>query len=200
MTYPLSVARWQPDAQGRLQEAALELFSERGFEQTTVEEIATRAGLTKRTFFRHFADKREVLFGGGEEFKATFLDALAAAPEDATPLEAVTRSLEAGGELLQGRRDLARRRQAVIAANEELQERELVKLASVSAALAASLRERGVEEPEASLTAEAAIAVFRVAFERWVTSDGERTLPELIRDSLEALRLVASGSTAGSAR
>src|SRR3954453_19859104 len=80
------VSRWEPDAQGRLQAAALELFEERGFEQTTVEDIATRAGLTKRTFFRHFADKREVLFGGGAEFQQVFVDSLAGAPPSGTPL------------------------------------------------------------------------------------------------------------------
>src|SRR4051812_6525431 len=105
------VSRWEPDAQGRLQAAALELFEERGFEQTTVEDIATRAGLTKRTFFRHFADKREVLFGGGEDFRAAFVDALAAAPVDASPMDAVASSLQAGGALLQDRRPFARRRQ-----------------------------------------------------------------------------------------
>src|SRR4051794_36859488 len=87
------VTRWEPDAPGRLMQAALELFAERGFEQTTVEDIASRAGVTKRTFFRHYADKREVLFGGGTEFQERVLAGLAQAPADATPIEAVVTAL-----------------------------------------------------------------------------------------------------------
>jgi AcrR family transcriptional regulator len=186
------MARWEPNANGRLAEAALELFEERGFEQTTVEDIAGRAGLTKRTFFRHFADKREVLFGGGPEFQDVFVHALAEAPATASPMEAVAVSLEAAGAALQERRPFARRRHRVISANPELQERELVKLASIAAALAAGLRDRGVEEPEASMTAEAGLAVFRVAFERWVATDDRRDLPALVRDSMDTLRAVAA--------
>jgi AcrR family transcriptional regulator len=186
------MTRWEPDARGRLERAALDLFGERGYEQTTVAEIAERAGLTKRTFFRHFADKREVLFGGGDEFQQVFVRALAGAPGSATPLEAVAASLEAAGTLLQARREFARRRRDVIVANAELQERELVKMATIAAALAAGLRDRGVDEPEASLTAEAGIAVFRVAFERWVAAEGDSDLPALIHDSLGTLRTVAA--------
>jgi AcrR family transcriptional regulator len=186
------VGRWEPNARGRLEQAALELFGERGFEQTTVEDIAKRAGLTKRTFFRHFSDKREVLFGGGDELKELFVRSLAAAPASAAPMDAIAVSLEAAGAELQGRAEFARQRQAVIAANAELQERELVKLASIADALADTLRRRGVEEPAASLTAEAAIAVFRIAFERWVAAGDERDLPELIRESMAALRAVAA--------
>jgi AcrR family transcriptional regulator len=186
------VTRWEPNASGRLQEAALELFGERGFEQTTVEDIAKRAGLTKRTFFRHFSDKREVLFSGGEDFQARFVEGLAGAPASAPPLEAAALAIEAGGAFLRDRRDFARRRQAVVTANAELQERELVKLASVAAALADGLRERGVPDPAASVTAEAAIAVFRTAFERWVATDDGRDLSDHIRESLEVLRAVSA--------
>ena len=191
-----AVTRWEPNASGRLQEAALDLFAERGFEQTTVEDIATRAGLTKRTFFRHFADKREVLFSGGAEFQQRFVEGLAAAPASTPPLEAVAVALEAGGAFLRDRRDFARRRQAVVTANAELQERELVKLASVSAALADGLRERGVPEPAASVTAETGIAVFRTAFERWVAAEDGRELPDFIRESLDALRAVSAAPRA----
>ena len=187
------MTRWEPNASGRLQEAALELFTERGFEQTTVEDIATRAGLTKRTFFRHFSDKREVLFSGGEAFQERFVQGLAAAPASAPPLEAAAVAIEAGGAFLRDRRDFARRRQAVVTANAELQERELVKLASVAAALADGLRERGVPEPAASVTAETAIAVFRTAFERWVAMEDGRDLSAPIRESLDALRAVSAG-------
>jgi len=187
------VTRWEPNAHGRLEQAALELFDERGFDQTTVEDIATLAGLTKRTFFRHFSDKREVLFGGGEEFKQRFVDGLAGAPASASPLEAVAATLETVSATFHDRRDFARRRQLVIAANTELRERELVKLSSVAGALAEGLRERGLTEPAASITAETALAVFRTAFERWAAASEERELHELIHESLDALSSVAAG-------
>lgn len=187
------VGRWQPDALGRLQRAALELFAERGFEQTTVEDIASRAGLTKRTFFRYFTDKREVLFAGGDDFRATFLAGLETIPASATPMEAITATLAGVTPFFDGRRELARRRQEVIAANAELQERELAKLASVAAALAAGLRERGVAEPTASMTADTAMAVFHNGFARWVAADEERALPELLEESIDALRAVVAG-------
>lgn len=189
-----AVTRWEPDAFGRLEQSALDLFSERGFDQTTVEDIAGRAGLTKRTFFRHFADKREVLFGRADEFKQLFLDALAGTPAAAEPLAAIAMTLQAVGAGFRDRREFAQRRQLVIAANAELQERELAKLASVAAALARALRERGLAEPAASVMADTAVAVFRNAFERWVAPAEQRELPELIRDSLEALQTVIAAS------
>jgi AcrR family transcriptional regulator len=188
------MARWEPNAHGRLAEAALELFAEHGYEQTTVAEIAERAGLTKRTFFRYFADKREVLFGAGTEFQDLIVDAATKAAPEAAPLEVVAAGLRAGGELLEGRRDFARRRAAVIAATPELQERELIKMASVGKALTQVLRERGVHEPEASLTAEAGVAAFRIAFERWAQGEDPRELPELIRGSLATLRALSSAA------
>jgi AcrR family transcriptional regulator len=186
------VARWEPNARDRLQLAALELFEERGFEQTTVEDIATRAGLTKRTFFRHFADKREVLFGGGEEFQQLVVSALDDAPDPVVALDAVALGLRAAGAALQGRRAFAHRRHRVIAASPELQERELVKLATIAGALARALRERGVPEPDASLAAEAGIAVLRVAFERWAAGGEDAELPQLIDEALAGLRAVAA--------
>jgi AcrR family transcriptional regulator len=187
------MTRWQPDSRGRLERAALALYGERGFEQTTVAEIAKRAGLTERTFFRHFADKREVLFAGAGALEELLVGAVAAAPAAAAPIDAVVAGLESVGDLLQERRDYARRRQAVIAANAELQERELIKLASLASAVAEALRARGVDEPSASLTAEAGIAVFRVAFERWVEEPDARDLPQIIRESLDQLRAVTAG-------
>jgi AcrR family transcriptional regulator len=173
----------------------LELYGERGFEQTTVAEIAERAGLTERTFFRHFADKREVLFAGAEALQARMLSAVADAGDHVTPIEAAAAGVEAAGAVIQEGGELPRRRQAIIAASVELQERELIKLASLAAALAEVLRGRGVTEPAASLAAEAALAAFKIGFDRWVSSDGERDLPQVIRDSLEALKAVAVGQT-----
>lgn len=186
------MARWEPDSRSRLEQAALALYGERGFENTTVAEIAARAGLTERTFFRYFADKREVLFGGAGALEELLVNAVAGAPSTATPLEAVAAGIEAAGARLQERRPFARRRQAVINASSELTERELIKMASLASALAAALRTRGTPEPAATLTAEAGIAVFRVAFERWVTETGERDLPQLMRESLDELRAVTA--------
>jgi AcrR family transcriptional regulator len=187
------MSRWEPNARGRLEQAALELFLERGFEQTTVAEIAQRAGLTERTFFRHFADKREVLFAGAGALRELLVRAVAEAPASAAPLDAVTGALQAAAPMFQQRGDYPRQRQAVIAANPELQERELIKLAALAAAMAGALRGRGVPEPTASLAAEVGIAVFRIAFERWIAGDGQPDLAELIRGSLGELRAVTAG-------
>ncbi|MEV7687789.1 TetR family transcriptional regulator [Streptomyces bungoensis] len=187
------MSRWQPNARERLAKAALELYGERGFEQTTVAEIAGRAGLTERTFFRHYADKREVLFAGARELEELFVRAVAGAPASAAPIDALASGLEAAAEAFAGRHAFARRRQAVITANAELQERELIKLASLAAALAAALRDRGVGEPAASLTAEAGVAVFKIGFERWIGADEEREMAQLLRESLAELRAVAAG-------
>jgi len=188
------MGRWEPNARGRLEQAAMELYVERGFEQTTVAEIAERAGLTERTFFRHFADKREVLFAGAGMLQEFLVSGVTGAPDSVTPIEAVAEALEAAGALLQERRDYSRQRQAVIAANPALQERELTKLASLAAAVADALRQRGVTEPAASLTAEAGIAVFKVAFERWVSDASQPELPRLIRASLDELKAVTAGN------
>src|SRR6478735_2281906 len=146
------MGRWQPDARGRLVQAALELYSERGYEQTTVVEIAKRAGLTERTFFRHFADKREVLFWGSNSLQELLVSTLDGTPASVAPINAVAAALEAASAEIQQGREFSKQRQAVIDANAELQERELIKLATLSAALADSLRRRGVAEPAASLT------------------------------------------------
>jgi AcrR family transcriptional regulator len=193
INYHRSMTRWEPNAAGRLARAALELYSERGFEQTTVAEIAGRAGLTERTFFRHFADKREVLFAGADALQEIVVTAVASAPDSATPIDAAAAGVEAAGELLQERREFARQRQTVIAANAELRERELVKLASLASAIAEALRRRGVKDPAASLAAEAAIAAFRIGFERWTSKAKAPALPRLIRDSLDELRAVTAG-------
>jgi AcrR family transcriptional regulator len=190
--YARRVARWQPDARGRLEQAALTLYGERGFDATTVAEIAERAGLTKRTFFRYFADKREVLFWGSEALEELFVTEVGAAPESAAPLDAVAAALDAAAAMFEQRRELAARRQQIIAANPELQERELIKLASLAGAVAEALRRRGVDDPAAILTAEAGIAVFRVAFERWVDQANRQPLEQVTRESLHELRAITA--------
>ena len=171
----------------------MDLYSERGFDQTTGAEIAKRAGLTERTFFRHFTDKREVLFAGAGDLQALVVSAVAGAPDSAAPIEAATAGLDAAVAVLQEGRDFSRQRQAVIVASAELRERELIKLASLASAIAEALRGRGVGNPAASLTAEIAIAVFRIAFERWVEEAGPADFSELIRESLDEVRVVTAG-------
>src|SRR6478735_9209394 len=114
--YAYAMARWQPDARGRLGEAAMELYAERGYEQTTVAEIAERAGLTARTFFRYFADKREVLFAGSVVLQEQMVRAVEDTPEGASPIDAVAAALHAAATFLGGHRAQSRRRQQVIAA------------------------------------------------------------------------------------
>jgi AcrR family transcriptional regulator len=192
IAYHRGMSRWEPDARGRLEKAALELYRERGFERTTVAEIAQRAGVTERTFFRHFADKREVLFGRTGEFQDLFVRAAAEVPDRAAPLDVMSAALDAVAEFFEGRRFHARQRQAVITANTELRERELIKLAALAAALADTLRLRGVSSPAADLAAETAVAVFRVSFERWLTDPEERPLSALARETLTTLRSLAA--------
>jgi len=186
------MSRWQPDALGRLTQAALELFRERGFDETTVAEIAARAGLTERTFFRYFADKREVLFSGSEWLRTSIVETLRAAPKTALPLEAVIAALEVIAAAIEERtgRAGAQERQAVILSHAELRERELIKLASLATAIREALRHRGVKEPTASLTAEAGIAVFKIGFERWLDDKKRRSFVHHVRAAMTALQAV----------
>jgi AcrR family transcriptional regulator len=193
ITYHRGVGRWEPNARSRLEQAALKLYVERGFEQTTVAEIAKEAGLTERTFFRHFADKREVLFGGSAALQDLLVGTVAEAADAATPIDAVAAALDAAGNLLEQRREYARQRQSVIVAHADLQERELLKLAALASAMAEALRRRGVGDPAASLTAEAGVAVFKIAFERWVNQPGQRDLSRFIRESFDDLRTAVTG-------
>ena len=186
------MSRWQPGAGDRLIRAAMELFVEQGYDATTVADIAERAGVTARTFFRHFADKREVLFAGSSRFEAHVVGALDAAPGAAPPLQAVAAAFDAVGEVLVDR-TWAAHRHAVITSHAELRERELIKMASLAEALADALRRRGVPGAEASLAAETGVAVFRVAFERWVAQPEEQLLSEVLQTSFAQLRELAGG-------
>jgi AcrR family transcriptional regulator len=191
------MSRWAPNPRGRLQQAAMELYSERGFESTTVAEIAARAGLTERTFFRHFADKREVLFFGAGALQEFLVSSVDAAPATLSPIEAISAALqEATHVIFEEVPVFARQRQAVISSNAELQERELIKLASLASALADALRRRGVTDPAASLAAEAGMAVFKIAFASWVDDPARRSLSEIIRASMDELALVTGSRTA----
>jgi AcrR family transcriptional regulator len=164
------------------------LYVEQGFEQTTVAEIARQAGLTERTFFRHFADKREVLFYGMEMLRGLLARAVADAPASATAMEAVGAALETAGAVLQENPERVRLRDAIVSAHAELRERELIKLAAMASAVATALRDRGIPEPAASLAAETGVAVFKVAFARWISEPGQPDLPGIIRASMAELR------------
>ena len=183
------MTRWKPDARGRLMHAAMDLYGERGFDNTTVAAIAERAGLTERTFFRHFADKREVLFWGSEELEALIVTEVRAAPESAAALDAVAAALDAAAATaFEGRREQVTRRQQIIVAHPELQERELIKLQNLAGAIKAALVERGVSANAAILASQAGVTVFHVGFAHWVEQDDPTALPRLIDESLDDLR------------
>ena len=173
------MSRWAPDARERLETAALDLFVENGYEETTVAQIADRAGLNRATFFRHFADKREVLFGGEDVLCGLFADAVRAAAPDATLIECLQAALAAAEVVMTPhRRATAARRVLVATANSELQERGLLKHARIASSIAAALRERGADELTARLGAEVGMLAFSVAFGRWMaTNDGEPFQP-----------------------
>lgn len=181
------MARWEPDAAGRLREAAMALFAEQGFERATVADIADRAGVTARTFFRHYADKREVLFGGSAELQRRMVEALSAAPQSAQPLDAVAAALLAAADMLGEHHDFSRARQAVIATTPELRERELIKMATLAEAFTKALQQRGIAPAVASLAAETGVAVFRVSFERWVNDSSAPELADVMRATLSEL-------------
>lgn len=174
--------RWDPRARDRLRNAALELFLEHGYENVTVTQITERAGLTRRTFSRYFADKRDVLFAGSEQLPAALADAVLHADDALPPYGALLAALMATGELLTGRVPHAAQRRAVIRACPELQERERTKFAAVSGALAGALQQRGTAESLARLLAEVATAIFQTAFERWTDQPDQADFPACVRE------------------
>jgi AcrR family transcriptional regulator len=183
-----AMVRWEPGARERLQAAALERFAEQGYDGTTVAEIAATAGLTERTFFRYFADKREVLFFGQDEFERTFVASVDAADEG-HPIAIVATALDSAAAFFPDeRRPWSRARQAVIDAEPSLQERELLKLSSLAAAMTRALQRRGIDTTAAALAAESGVAVFRVAFAGWIAEREERSLAELQRAVFSELR------------
>jgi AcrR family transcriptional regulator len=184
--------RWRPDARARLQEAALTLYSEQGFDETTVAEIAGRAGLTKRTFFRYFADKREVLFWGADRLEELLVTAVDAAPAAAPALDVIALALDTLAVRFEDQRAIAALRLRIVAASPDLRERQLIKLASLAEAVARSLRARGVGDTAAILAAEAGISVMRVAYDQWIDESNQDTLQHLAAESLAQLREVAA--------
>lgn len=185
--------RWEPEGRERLVKAALELFSERGYDETTVAEIAERAGLTRSTFFRYFPDKRDVLSAGQETLSRLLAQGIAAAPADATPLTAVAAGLEhAASAMGPFNRELAPQLEAAIATSTELQERYALKQVGFVAAMADALRDRGVPEPAASVAAELGALAFKQAFAAWVETDEDQDLADLARVALDRLRVTVA--------
>ena len=194
------MARWEPGARERLQAAALELFATRGFEQVTAAEIAQSVGLTERTFFRHFSDKREVLFYGQQQFLQAFVDGVDAAPPGAVPLEVIASALRAAASLFPDeRRPYSRMRQSVIDQNPALREREQHKLAGLANTVAEALRARGTGEPTATLAAQSGATVFGIAFAQWIREGETRSLPDVASDVLDEL-VNLTGTATGSAK
>jgi AcrR family transcriptional regulator len=191
------MARWKPNARERLEKAAMELYGERGFDETAVADIAERAGLTERTFFRYFTDKREVLFGRARMLEDFLVERVVGGPGSMQPMEVVAVALEATAPIFEERRDFARKRHALIATHAELKERELIKLASLASAIGDALRRRGVPDPAASLAAETGIAIFKIAFERWVNDTKRQNLARHIRRSVDELKAVTGGIQRG---
>ena len=194
------MVRWEPGTAERLQKAALELFATRGFEQTTATDIAQTVGLTERTFFRHFSDKREVLFYGQNFFVQAFLAGVDTAPPSASPIEVIVCALRSATSLFPNeRRSHSRTRQSVIDQNPALQERELHKFSSLAATLADTLRARGVDEPAATLAARSGITVFAVAFTQWIREGEQRPLADIAEAVLHELVTLIGGYAAGAA-
>jgi AcrR family transcriptional regulator len=181
------MARWEPGARERLVLAAVDLFTEQGYDATTVAEIAERAGVTRSTFFRHFPDKREVLVAGQQTLSRLLAEGIAAAPAGATPLEAVAAGLErASGEMGPLNRELGPRLKAAVAASAELRERDALKSVGLAAAMTAALVAREVPDPTARLAAELGVLAFTTGHARW--SEADRDDGEgLARHALAAL-------------
>ncbi|MBB4688548.1 TetR family transcriptional regulator [Amycolatopsis jiangsuensis] len=182
------MARWEPNARERLEHSSLELFTERGYDQTTVAEIAERAGLTKRTFFRYFEDKREVLFGGQELLDRLFTEGITGAPEAATPLTAVGGGLNTVAAVFDAQRwKLARKRQVIVAGHRDLRERELLKGTRLVESMRVALRARGVPDTTAKLASTVGSLAFGAAFERWI-EDESADFAALAGHALDELR------------
>ncbi|SFR18150.1 DNA-binding transcriptional regulator, AcrR family [Lentzea waywayandensis] len=186
------MGRWEPDARDRLVRAALDLFDEQGYENTAVAQIAERAGLTKSTYFRHFRDKREVLFSGQDELLELVTGGIAGASESAGALGAVEGALVAMAvTFTQDRWANGPRRLAVIAANDELRERDALKMAGFARTMKAGLLERGVPELDADVASELGVLALRRGYAQWLEAGGD--FAEVARRALEEVRVAAAG-------
>ena len=181
------MARWEPGARERIVVAAVDLFTEQGYDATTVAQIAERARITKSTFFRYFPDKREVLVAGQQTLSRLLVEGIAQAPVSASPLEAVAAGLErAASAMGPMNRELGPRLKAAVAASAELQERDALKSVSLAAAMATALVARGVPDPTAHLAGELGVLAFKRGFARWSEGDCDAE-DELAQNTLTAL-------------
>ncbi|WP_090609084.1 helix-turn-helix domain-containing protein [Mycobacterium lentiflavum] len=186
------MSRWEPNAAERLAMAAVELFADRGYDNVTVVEIAERAGLTKRTFFRHFADKREILFRGQDAYRELFAEAIANAPAESTPLEAIGAALAAfAAGFTDDRREFVAKRQAVIDQNSDLKERDLLKAAALTTAIVDALVVRSVTPSTAKLAASIGALALEDAFQRWLQPANRKSLARLAEQGLRQLGTAA---------
>ena len=181
------MGRWEPNPRGRLAKAAVELFAAQGFDETTGAQIAARAGMHERSFFRLFPDKREVFFHAVEAARREAVAVIAGLPAEVAPVDAVTAALEQRCEIIQQHTDAARIRHDLVSANAELHERDLSKHAELAAGMAEALCERGTPESLAKLLAHTAVTVFRLAFDRWIADPEHQDLPVMFRDGLSEL-------------
>jgi AcrR family transcriptional regulator len=179
--------RWEHGSAERLKQAAMELFAEQGFEATTAVQIAQRARVTTRTFFRYFPDKEEVLFADADALYDALVEELRRTGDVSEPLAAVTRALAGFGWTQLGPREAQRQRDAMITANPELLERELIKQQRAADGFAAALRERGIDPDLAELSATVGIQVFRVAYRQWLDGDGDTDLASTTDAALSLL-------------
>ena len=186
------MSRWSPDARGRLEQAAYELIRERGYGQVTVADIAARAGLTERTFFRHYSDKREVLFGGSDQLKDELLRAVTEAPAALSPLETVRLAVLTMSAMFRGRRELALERSKIVAAHTDVMERELIKRASLTTALAQGLQQRGVPQFAANLAADMGLAAFHIGFAQWLEDDSGREMADIVNEAFDQIKGIAA--------
>ena len=185
------MSRWEPNARQRLERAALDLFVEVGFAEATVPQITARAGLTTRTFFRHFADKREVLFAAEQELPALVARLMSEAPASLTPMMLVERGLQTvAATRFEGNLDYLRTRRAVVQADEGLRERELRKSSVLADAIRREFLNRGTDELTATLIAQVAVTVLGVSVDRWLDQDGKQPLTQLVHETIGALQSV----------
>ncbi|WP_190016411.1 TetR family transcriptional regulator [Streptomyces lucensis] len=186
------------EARRRLQQAALELYQERGFDQTTTAEIAARAGVNERTFFRHFPDKREVLFDGEADLRAALMHEVAEAPEGLAPLDVLLHAFRIAGRILEENRPFSEPRLAIIAVTPALRERDLAKAASLTEAVAEALRRRGVHDRLADLAAQTGWAAFHHAAQAWI-DDPSQNLAAHLSQAFNDLRDLTSNPIPGQA-
>lgn len=174
------------EARQRLQQAASELYAEHGYDHTTTAQIAERAGVNHRTFFRHFPDKREVLFGGQDDLRDSLVKAVRAEPDGTPPVDALRNAFLGSAHILQDNKDAAAPRLRIIAETPALLERDLAKGAAMAAALADVLCDRGLAREAADLAGTIGWATFHHAATQW-TGASDRDLRSFIATSFNLL-------------